>query len=75
LLDMVVAGSGALALIIFGLSLDNSGQTFTMLLLVIPVAVFISTLFWLPILKSYPNDRIALHNRLAGQREEILKTR
>ncbi len=75
LLDMVVAGSGALALIIFGVLLDNSGLTFTMLLLVIPVAVFISTLFWLPILKSYPRDRDSLHDRLAGQREEILKTR
>ncbi len=75
LLDMVVAGSGALSLIIFGLLLDNSGQTFTLLLLVIPVAVFVSTLFWLPILRSYPRDRMALHNRLTGQREEILSAR
>ena len=75
LLDMVVAGSGALALIIFGLVLDRSGQTFTRLLLVIPVAIFISTLFWLPILRSYPKDRSALHHRLVGQRDQILKAR
>ena len=75
LLDMVVAGSGAIALIIFGLLLDNSGQAFTLLLLVIPVAIFISTLFWLPILRSYPKDRISLHDRLTEQREEILKSR
>jgi MFS family permease len=75
LLDMAVAGSGALALIIFGVVLDNSRVTFTMLLLVIPVAIFISTLFWLPILRSYPKDRSSLHDRLAGQRDEILKAR
>ncbi len=75
LLDMVVAGSGALSLILFGVILDNSGVSFTMLLLVIPVAIFISTLFWLPILRSYPLDCLSLHERLAGQREEILKNK
>lgn len=74
LLDMVVAGSGALALIIFGLVLDHSGVTFTMLLLVIPVAITLSTIFWLPILRSYPRDRAWLHNRLADQREKILSS-
>jgi MFS family permease len=73
LLDMVVAGSGALSLIVFGLVLDKAGVSFTMLLLVIPVAIFISTLFWLPILRSYPRDRSSLHDRLEGQRKEILK--
>jgi MFS family permease len=73
-LDMVVAGSGAAALIVFGLVLDRPGQSFTMLLLVVPAAVFLSTLFWLPILRTYPKDRKALHLRLTGQREKILKT-
>lgn len=75
LLDMAVSGSGALALIIFGLVLDHSGVTFTMLLLVIPIAIFISTIFWLPLLRTYPRDRVTLHNRLVEQREEILKSR
>ncbi len=73
LLDMVVAGSGALALIVFGLVLDRPGQSFTLLMLVVPMAIFVSTLFWAPILRSYPKDRIALHDRLTGQRQEILK--
>ena len=75
LLDMAVAGSGAISLITFGLVLDHSGVAFTMLLLVIPVAIFLSTIFWLPILRSYSKDCDSLHNRLAGQREEILKTK
>ena len=75
LLDMVVSGSGALALIIFGVVLDSYNISFTMLLLVIPAAVFISALFWLPLLWTYPKDRSALHERLAGQRDEILKAK
>lgn len=74
LLDMAVAGSGALSLIVFGVVLDHAGITFTMLLLVIPIAIFISMLFWLPISQTYPHDRNALHDRLVEQREEILKT-
>jgi MFS family permease len=74
LLDMAVAGSGALALILFGVLLDNSGVAFTMLLLVIPVAIFLSTIIWLPLLRSYPRDIQALHDRLEGQREQILKS-
>ncbi len=74
-LDMMVAGSGALALILFGVILDRPGMSFSLLLLVVPVAVFVSTLFWLPILRSYPRDRKALHERLEEQREMILKSR
>jgi MFS family permease len=74
-LDMVVAGSGALALILFGVILDRPGMSFSLLLLVVPAAVFISTLFWLPILRSYPRDRQALHERLDEQRQMILKSR
>jgi len=74
LLDMAVAGSGAIALILFGVLLDNSGVTFTMLLLVIPVAIFLSTITWLPLLRSYPRDIQALHDRLEGQREQMLKS-
>ena len=75
LLDMVVAGSGALALIVFGLVLDRPGQSFTLLMLVVPVAIFLSTLFWAPILRTYPRDRVALHERLNEQRQDILKAK
>lgn len=75
LLDMAVAGAGALSLITFGLVLDHSGVEFSMLLLIIPIAIFLSILFWLPISKSYSKDRNSLHKRLVEQREEILKTR
>ena len=74
LLDMAVAGSGALSLIVFGLVLDQSGVEFTMLLLIIPIAIFLSTLFWLPIYRSYAKDCDSLHNRMIEQREELLRT-
>ncbi len=74
LLDMAVAASGAISLIVFGLVLDRSGVDFTMLLLIIPIAIFLSTLFWLPIFRSYSKDCDSLHNRLIEQREELLRT-
>jgi hypothetical protein len=54
-----------------GALVDAYGVT-TMLLLLVPLPKLIAALLWLPMFRTYPNDRAALHQVLAGRRQELV---
>jgi hypothetical protein len=43
-----------------------------MLLIMVPLPKLVSTLLWIPIFRTYPRDRQALHGLLLRRREELL---
>ena len=70
-LDMAVGIIGALALSISGY-LVNRFDVGMMMLLMIPLPKFLSTLSWLPIFRTYPQDREGLHLELKDRRKSLL---
>jgi MFS family permease len=72
-LDMFVGIVSALSLTFSGILVGKYGVT-TMMLLMIPIPKVLSTLAWIPIFKTYPKDREALHLELSQRREDILSS-
>jgi MFS family permease len=70
-LDMAIGAAGALMMTFSGTLVDRYGVT-TMLLLLVPVPKLIAALLWLPMFRTYPGDRAALHQVLAGRRQELV---
>ncbi len=70
-LDMATGIVGSLALSLSGLLVTrfNVGM---MMLLMIPLPKLISTLSWIPVLRTYPKDRQVLHQELTERREKLL---
>ena len=64
-----VAGAGLLSL--SGLVVDQAGIA-TALLLFVPLPLLLSAIAWIPMFRSYPIDRAALHQELLQRREELL---
>jgi MFS family permease len=74
-LDMAVGAVGALAVTLSGRLVDSlGGDVTTMLLLMIPIPKLISSLLWIPMFRTYPKDRNALHDVLAERRKELTGT-
>ncbi len=69
-LDMAIGVVGALATTYSGRLVDAYGVT-TMMLLLIPIPKLVAAVLWLPIFRTYPRDRVALHEVLAERREEL----
>ncbi|MCX7671205.1 MAG: hypothetical protein N2439_14190, partial [Anaerolineae bacterium] len=69
-LDMAIGAAGALMMTFSGALVDRYGVT-TMLLLLVPIPKLIAALLWLPMFRTYPGDRAALHQVLAGRRQEL----
>ena len=75
-LDMVVGVVSALAVVLSGRLVDKSnGNVTLMLLLLVPLPKLISSILWIPMFRTYPPDRDALHDVLVLRREEILSTK
>jgi MFS family permease len=70
-LDMATGLVGALALSLSGL-LVRQFDVGMMLLLLIPLPKLFSTLSWIPVFRTYPRDRQALHEELSRRREVLL---
>jgi len=71
-LDMVVGAIGSLAVALSGKLVESLGGNITwMLLLMVPLPKLVGMLLWLPIFRTYPGDREALHTLLLNRREEI----
>jgi hypothetical protein len=72
-LDMAVGVVSALAVAFSGLLVDTlDGDVTLMLLLLVPLPKLISSILWIPMFRTYPPDRDALHDVLVQRREEIL---
>lgn len=69
-LDMVIGATGSLFMTLSGSLVDVYGVTTTLLLLV-PLPKLIAALLWLPMFRTYPADRAALHQVLTGRRREM----
>ena len=69
-LDMAIGAVGALATTFSGRLVDAYGVTM-MLLLLIPIPKLIAAVLWLPMFRTYPRDRVALHEVLTERREEL----
>ncbi len=69
-LDMVIGAVGSLMITFSGSLVDSYGVT-TMLLLLVPIPKLIAALLWLPMFRTYPADRAALHQVLAERRQEM----
>ena len=72
-LDMVLGLAAALAMSLSG-HLANQVGVGAMLLLLVPAPKLIAALAWLPMYRTYPRDRAALHEVLAERRQELLGT-
>ena len=71
-MDMVVGAIGALAMTLSGQVVAAFGSNVTsMLLLLIPLPKFIAVLLWIPIFRTYPRDRRALHELLLRRRADL----
>jgi MFS family permease len=72
-LDMAVGVVSALAVAFSGLLVNQfDGNVTLMLLLLVPIPKLISSILWIPMFRTYPPDRDALHDVLVQRREEIL---
>jgi MFS family permease len=70
-LDMAIGIVGALALSLSGILVKRFGVG-SMMLLMIPLPKLLSTLAWIPIFRTYPKDRLMLHEELTKRRETLL---
>jgi MFS family permease len=70
-LDMAIGAVGALAMTFSGRLVDAYGVTI-MLLLLITIPKLVAAVLWLPIFRTYPRDRAALHEVLTERREELV---
>jgi hypothetical protein len=74
-IDMAIGAMGALGVWISGRLVDSfDGNITPMLLLMIPIPKIISTLLWIPMFKTFPEDRANLHDVLAKRRVELTQT-
>ncbi len=69
-LDMAIGATGALMMTLSGRMVDAYGVT-RMLLWLVPLPKLMAALLWLPLFRTYPYDRAALRQVLAGRREEL----
>ncbi len=69
-LDMVIGATGSLVMTLSGSLVDAYGVT-TMLLLLVPIPKLMAALLWLPMFRTYPADRAALHQVLTSRRREM----
>ncbi len=71
-LDMAIGAVGSLGVWLSGRLVDLfNGDVTMMMLLMIPIPKIISALLWIPIFKTYPQDRANLHKVLLKRREEM----
>ncbi|MCS7177823.1 MAG: MFS transporter [Anaerolineae bacterium] len=70
-LDMVIGAVGALMMTFSGSLVDAYGVT-TMLLLLVPIPKMVAAFLWLPVFRTYPVDRAALHQVLMVRRQEMI---
>ena len=71
IISMAVGGASALLLGMSGPVVDQLGIA-TALLLFVPLPLLLSALAWLPMFRSYANDRAALRQQLSERRRELL---
>ncbi len=63
---------GSLAMTLSGqLVASQGGNITTMLLLMIPIPKLLAALLWVPIFRTYPENRKELHNLLLERREKL----
>jgi hypothetical protein len=73
-IDMAIGAVGSLGVWLSGRLVDGFGGDVTlMLLIMIPLPKLIATLLWIPIFKTFPEDRNNLHAVLVGRRKEIVQ--
>lgn len=71
-LDMAIGAVGSLGVWLSGRLVDGlNGDVALMLLIMIPLPKLVATLLWIPIFKTYPQDRDHLHDVLVERRKEI----
>ncbi len=73
-LDMSIGIVGALSLTVSGMLVERTNVA-TMMLLMVPLPKVLSMLAWIPIFKTYPKDREALHVEMSHRRERLLTDR
>jgi MFS family permease len=71
IISMAVGGFSALMLALSGTVVDQLGVA-EALLLFVPLPMLLSAIAWVPMLRTYPEDRDALHVKLTQRREELL---
>ena len=71
-LDMAIGVVGSLAMAFSSRLVDAfGGNVSAMLLILIPLPKLLSTLLWLPMFRTYPQDRLVLHEVLSDRRKKI----
>lgn len=70
-INMTTGAATALVLAVSGWFANQFGVT-TMLLVVTPLPVLLSIVIWIPVFRTYPRDREALHRLLNQRRSELL---
>jgi MFS family permease len=74
MINIVAGTASALMLSLSGLVTDQIGVS-AALLWFVPLPILISTFAWLPMFRSYPGDKAALHELLEQRRAEVLESR
>ncbi len=75
-LDMVIGLMSSLAVSISGGLVGLLSDNVTlMLLILVPAPKLLAAILWLPLLKTYPRDRRALHDLLERRRREIAQSK
>ncbi len=73
-IDMAIGVVGSLGVWLSGQLVDSfNGDVTMMMLIMIPLPKIIGALLWIPIFKTYPQDRANLHNVLLKRRQEIIE--
>ena len=72
IISMIVGALSALALWLSGILADTRGVTIALLWFV-PGLILIGVIAWIPMFRSYPCDRDALHKSLDQRREVLLE--
>ena len=70
-INVAIGALSALALSLSGIVADSRGVT-TALLWFVPGLILLSAIAWIPMFRTYSQDRDALHKVLAKRREELL---
>ena len=70
-LDMIIGIVGALSLTFSGMLVERFDVA-TMMLLMVPLPKILSALAWIPVFRTYPKDRQALHFEMSKRRESLL---
>jgi MFS family permease len=72
IISMVVGAASALALSLSGVVVDTQGVT-NALLWFVPGLILLSAIAWIPMFRSYSQDRDALHKLLLQRRESLVE--